>query len=417
MPRAVSIETMADALRRGERVYLPGSAGEPTALLAALATRPECSRGLRILSSAVPGINRPALDDLDPSAVMTGLFMQPGLRRAQQEGRFKHLPIAFSALVEHVRERVTMDTCVIQVSPPDAAGNCSFGAAVEFTPLVQAKSSRTFALLNQNMPAIPGARTVPFSTLDLVCEVDTPLPTYDVGPPSASATVIAGHVASLVENGCALQAGLGKVPEMLFALLHDRRGLRLQSGMLGDGALALARAGALDAGFDHTSCVWVGSEALYRDLAHVDGFAVQSCDVTHDVCTLARADRFIAVNSALSVDLFGQANLEHAAGRVVSGVGGAPDFAQAARLSRGGISVVALPASYGKEPRSRIVPHMADGIVSLPRQMVDVVVTEHGIADLRGRSVFKRAEALIAVAAPDFHAMLWAEWDRIKQRL
>lgn len=417
MPQAVSIDAMADSFRPGERVYLPGSAGEPTALLTALAARPECSRGLRILSSAVPGINRMAPDELDPSATVTGLFMQPGLRRAQHEGRFRHLPIAFSAFVEHVRDRVATDTCVVQVSPPDAAGRCSFGAAVEFTPLVQAKSARTVALLNPNMPAIPGARTVAFSELDLVCEVDTALPTYDVGAPGASATVIAGHIAGLVEDGCALQAGLGKVPEMLFALLHDRRGLRLQSGMLADGALGLARAGALDAGFAHASCVWVGSAGLYRDLAEAEGFAVESCDVTHDVCRLAGANRFIAVNSALSVDLFGQANLEHAGGRAVSGVGGAPDFALAARLSRGGISVVALPASYGTEPRSRIVARMADGIVSLPRQMVDVVITEHGVADLRGLSVFERAEALIAVAAPGFHAPLSAEWDRIKQQL
>lgn len=417
MPRVVSIDAMADSFRPGERVYLPGSAGEPTALLAALAARPERSRGLRILSSAVPGINRMALDELDPTAEVTGLFMQPGLRRAQREGRFKHLPIAFSAFVDHVRERVAMDTCMIQVSPPDAGGRCSFGAAVEFTPLVQAKSARTFALLNPNMPVIPGAQTLPFSELDLVCEVDTKLPTYEVGAPSASAAVIAGHIAGLVEDGCALQAGLGKVPEMLFGLLHDRRGIRLQSGMLGDGALGLARAGALDAGFDHASCVWVGSSALYEDLPDAKGFAVRSCDVTHDVCRLAEADRFVAVNSALSIDLFGQANLEHAGGRAVSGVGGAPDFAQAARLSRGGISVVALPASYGAEPRSRIVARMEDGIVSLPRQMVDVVITEHGVADLRGLSVFERAEALTAVAAPGFHAALAAEWDRIKQQL
>ena len=117
------------------------------------------------------------------------------------------------------------------------------------------------------------------------------------------------------------------------------------------------------------------------------------------------------------MDLFGQANLEHAGGRAVSGVGGAPDFAQAARLSRGGISVVALPAVFGAEPRSRIVAQMEDGIVSLPRHMVDVVITEHGIADLRGRTVFERAEALIEVAAPSFRAGLEQEWDRIRSRL
>lgn len=416
-PRSVSIDAMADAFRPGERLYLPGSAGEPLALMTALAARPERSRGLRILSSAVPGINRLVLDELDRSTEVTGLFMQPGLRAAQRDGRFRHLPLSFAGFVDHVRERVTVDTCVVHVAPPDAAGRCSLGAAVEFTPLLHARSARSFALINPNMPAIPGAQTLPFSAFTLVCEVDTPLPTYDVGAPSASATVIARHIATLVEDGSALQAGLGKVPEALYGLLHDRRGLRLQSGMLSDGALHLSRSGALDPGFPHASCVWVGSAALYRDLAAVERLAVLGCDVTHDIGRLALADRFVAVNSALSVDLFGQANLEHAGGRAVSGVGGAPDFAAAARLSRGGISIVALPASYGAPARSRIVPRMDDGIVSLPRQAIDVVITEHGIADLRGRTVFERADALLAIAAPEFQPGLEAAWSAIKQQL
>jgi acyl-CoA hydrolase len=417
LTRSVSIDVLADAIRPGESVFLPGSAGEPVALLKAFAARPEISRGLRILSSAIPGINELALDQLDPSAEVTGLFMQPSLRRAQREGRFKHLPISFYGFVKHLRDRPPLDVCVVQVAPPDAAGRCSLGPSVEFTPLVQARSGRTLALLNRNMPVIPGALSLPYEDFDLVCEVDTPLPTYEVGAPSASAQIIARHVASLVEDGSALQVGLGKVPDALFDLLHDRRGLRLQSGMLGDGALRLSRSGALDSDVPHVSCVWVGSSGLYRDLDGVEGFAVLGCDVTHDVCHLSATRRFVAVNSALSIDLFGQANLEHAGGRAVSGAGGAPDFAQAARLSHGGISIVALPASYGQEPRSRIVPRLDDGIVSLPRHAIDVVITEHGIADLRGRTVFERAEALMAIAAPVFRSGLETAWNDIKQRL
>lgn len=332
MPQTVSIAAMADAIRPGERLYLPGSTGEPVALLAALAARPERTRGLRILSSAVPGINRLAMDEFDPTAEVTGLFMQPGLRQAQRDGRFRHLPLSYSGFVAYLRQGAPVETCVVQVSPPDAAGRCSLGAAVEFTALVQGRSARTLALLNPAMPAIPGAQTLPYAAFDLVCEVETPLPTYDVGVPGPSAVTTARQIAGFVEDGSALQAGLGKVPEALFGLLHDRRGLRLQSGMLSDGALALYRAAALDPDFAHASCVWVGSAGLYGELATLEGMAVLGCDVTHDIGRLAAVDRFVAVNSALSVDLFGQANLEHAGGRAVSGVGGAPDFAQAAKL-------------------------------------------------------------------------------------
>lgn len=417
MPAAATPDALVDALAAGERLYLPGSAGEPTAFLRALAARPEATRGLDITTSAVPGINPLPLDALDATARVTGLFMQPALRAAQAQGRFRHLPLAFSGFVAHLRDRAAFDTCVVQVAPPDGQGRCSLGAAVEFTPLALARSRRAFAVLNPALPAIPGAVSVPLSAFERVIEADDPLPTYDVGPPSPSAAAIAALLAGFVEDGAALQAGLGKVPEQLFALLRDRRGLRLRSGMLGDGALALADAGALDPGVRHTSCVWVGSRALYAGLAGRPEFDVLACDVTHDVRRLAESERLVAVNSALSVDLFGQANLEHAEGRAVSGVGGAADFAAATRLSRGGVSIVALPAAFGRAPRSRIVPRLADGIASLPRHAIDVVVTEHGAADLRGLCVHGRAEALIAIAAPAFRGELAAAWAEIKQQL
>ncbi len=416
MTRA-TIEALADAIRPGETLFVPGSAGEPTALLAALAARPERTRGLRVLSTAVPGINPPPTAGLAADAVVTGLFMQPALREAQRDGRFRLLPLSYGGFVRHLREAPAPDTCVVQVSPPDARGRCSLGAAVEFTPLAQARARRTLALLNARMPVIPGAASLPLSAFDLYCEVDTPLPTYDVGVPDAAARAIAGHVAALVEDGATLQAGLGRVPEALYALLHDRRRLRLHSGMLGDGALALHHAGALDPDARHASCVWVGSAALYRALHGLEGFDVLGCEHTHDVARMARLDRLVAVNSALSVDLLGQADLEHAGARAVSGVGGAPDFAQGARLSRGGISVVALPASFGTPPRSRIVPRLNEGTVSLPRHMVDVVVTEHGTADLRGRTVPERARALIAVAAPTLREELERAWGEMRRQL
>lgn len=417
MTRLVALAELVDAIAPGESLYIPGSAAEPVDLLQALAERPERTRDLRILSSAVPGINRSSFEGLHPSAEVSGLFMQPGLRRAQQEGRFRHLPLSFSGFVEHVRDRAAIDTCIVMVSPPDANGRCSLGAAVEFTPLACARASRTLALVNARMPAIPGARTMHYDAIDLACEVDAPLPTYSPGAPSEQAEIIARQIAHVVEDGSTLQAGLGKVPESLFGMLHDRRGLRLQSGMLGDGAFQLSLTDALDRDFVHTSCVWVGSSELYRQLGDLQGFAVEACDVTHDIGRLAATPRFVAVNSALSVDLFGQANLEHAGHRTVSGVGGAADFANAARVSRGGLSIVALPASYGEPALSRIVPSLDSGIVSLPRQMIDLVITEHGVADLRGLPVFARAEAIMAIAAPAFRSGLEQAWNDIKKML
>ena len=143
------------------------------------------------------------------------------------------------------------------------------------------------------------------------------------------------------------------------------------------------------------------------------------CDVTHDICRPwpPCADRFIAVNSALSVDLFGQANLEIAGAKAVSGLGGAADFARGARAAAGGLSIVALAASYAAGTRSRIVPRLGDGIASLGRTDIDIVVTEHGAADLRGCSVHERAEALIEIAAPESQPALADAWRTMAGRL
>ncbi len=413
MPAALTLTELAETLTG--LTYIPGSAAEPTPLLELWASDPDRTRGAQILTSLVPGINSLSLDHLHPTATVTGLFMQPAWQAAQAAGRFRHVPLSYSGFTRHVRERVRPDTCVVHVSPPDRAGRCSFGPAVEFTPLVRAQSRRTVALINPALPPMPGAASVDYASLDAVVETGFAPRGYVVGVPNQVALAIAGHVAGLIGDGCTLQAGLGRVPDALLALLHDRRGLRLHSGMLADSALDLCDAGALDPASVPTSCVWVGSPALYERLRGRDGLVVAGCDVTHDPARLAALPRFHAVNSALSVDLFGQANLEIADGHAVSGIGGAGDFARGARASEGGLSIVALPST--SRGRSRIVARLDDGIASLSRTDIDVVVTEHGVADLRGLSVHGRAEALIAVAGPAFHADLIDAWALVRCRL
>ncbi|HEY0203095.1 MAG TPA: acetyl-CoA hydrolase/transferase C-terminal domain-containing protein [Acetobacteraceae bacterium] len=417
MPRTLTVPQIADELAGSGLTYIPGSAGEPTPLLDLWAADPGRTRGARILTSLVPGINGLAMDALHSSATVTGLFMQPAWQAAQAAGRFRHLPLSYSGFVRHVRERVAPDACVVHVSPPDRAGRCSLGPAVEFTPLVQARSRRTLALMNPLLPAMPGAPSLEYAGFDAVAEVEFAPRGYQVGAPARTATAIAGHIAGFIGDGCTLQVGLGKVPDALMALLHGRRGLRLHSGMLADSALDLWDAGALDPDAEHASCVWVGSAELYRRLQGRAGPVVAGCEVTHDASRLAALPRLHAVNSALSVDLFGQANLEVADGRAVSGLGGAGDFARGARQSPGGLSIVALPSTHAGRARSRIVPRLDDGIASLPRGDVDVVVTEHGAADLRGLCVHGRAEALAAVADPAFQPALADAWREVRARL
>ncbi|MEW5713813.1 acetyl-CoA hydrolase/transferase C-terminal domain-containing protein [Pseudomonas sp. SB113] len=413
--RFIDPQAMPSLIRPDEWVFVPGSSGAPLAFMEQLLHDPEFTRNARLLTSYVPGINALDLAGMHPTGQVTGLFMQPELAVAQREGRFRALPISYAGFVRHITEQVDIDLAVIQLSPPDENGMCSLGPSVEFTPAVLRKARRRLGLINLQTPIVRGSYTVPFNSLDYVCEVDTPLPIYDV-PSDSGTEAIARHIAPLIEDGAVLQTGLGKVPTALMSMLRSRRGLKLHSGMLSDGLLELAAAGALDMNYLHTSCVLVGSRAFYEKIRDFHPLRVVGCDISHDPVLLAKLDHFVTVNSALEVDLFGQCNLEMTRGAAISGCGGAPDFARAGRLSRGGCSIIALHATHRRG--SRIVPMLGpQTVTTLSRVDVDFVVTEYGVARLKGASVHERAEALIQVAAPEYRSDLQDAWRAIANRL
>nr|WP_295469299.1 acetyl-CoA hydrolase/transferase C-terminal domain-containing protein [Mesorhizobium sp.] len=404
----------------GERVFVPGSASAPVDILKWLEEVPERSAGLELTTTLIAGINRFDVARLHPTARTAGNFMQSDFREPQRQGRFRYLPITYAGFVRYVREIYQPDAAIAVVSPPNAAGEVSLGLSVEMTALCLARARRTIAVVNSRMPFLARSERLPLSSFDVVLHSDTELPTYGGASQGGDAETIASHVASLVDDGAALQVGLGKVPDAILRAVLDRRRLRIHSGIVSDGVIGLAQAGALDSGFPHAVCGIVGTRRLYDWAESQDLIRVQGCDQTHDPARIAGIDGFIAINSALTVDLFGQCDLETAAGRTVSSFGGAPDFARGARNSRGGLSIVALPATYLSPAgvASRVVPRLGpENMVSIARYDVDVVATEYGLADLRGRSVYERAEALIDVAAPEFRAELRDRWAEILERI
>lgn len=413
---ALTQADLASLVRPGQSVYLAGGLTPPVPFIEALQREPEAARGLDITTPIAPGIAFPIdFKRLHPSAVVSGLFMQPELREAQQQRRFRLLPMSFGGFLRHLQTR-RFDLGVIQVAPPDAQGRCSLGPSVEFTSVALARCARVLALINPRLPSLPYAPGLPLASFAHTCEIDLPLPEYIVDSDEPT-RAIAAHIAPMLANGITLQTGLGKVPTALAQALRSHRRLRIHSGMVSDGLMELAEAGALDADAVHCAGVAAGTARLYdwlRDpgcLGGARGLRLVGCDDTHGPAALAALERFVAVNSALEVDLLGQCNLEHIGGRAVSGAGGAPDFARAARVSPGGMSIVALNATYRAGKASRIVACLETSAVSsLARVDVDIVVTEYGVADLRAASVHERAEALIAIAAPDFRAGLERAW-------
>jgi acyl-CoA hydrolase len=409
----MSYASLIATLKPGERVYIPGSAGEPIGLMEAL-----CAEGappLHLTAPFVPGLNVAPLDSLPEGATFTSIFAHAQSPQVRERAMFRQLPLSFNGFVKHLSERVEFDAAIIQVSPPDAEGLCSAGVSGEFIPVAARRSRRLLGVVNARTPKLRNAPRFRLSDFAAVVQIDAALRQYDVGAPSPDATAIAGHIAPFIGDGATVEVGLGKIPDAVMRSLTGRRGLKLFSGMLSDGARDLVEAGALDPAFLHTACVYIGSEGFYRWLGGRDDFAAQGCDITHDIARLAGLKGFVAVNSAVSIDLFGQANLETLDGRMISGAGGGPDFSRAGVVGAGGISIIALPSTGGRKQSSRIVPSL-DGLVSVPRHDIDVIATEHGAADLRGLTAAERMTRLIAIAAPQHReALERAGHDMIKR--
>ncbi len=413
LKRVADAAALARLFVKGERVFMPGSAAEVPSLVDALCAG--VAAPVQLTTTFIPGINPAPIDRSPEGTTWDSIFAYPLPPGTQANGKLRHRPAPYGSYASVLAQQ-TFETCIVHVSPPGPDGKCSLGAAVELTPTALARSKRVFAVVNPQMPYVPKSARFQLSDAAAIAEIDAPLRPYDVGAPSEQASAIAERVAALVGDGATLQIGLGKVPDALLRRLTDRKGLRLHSGMLSDGARALVEAGALDASYEHVCCVQVGSKAYLDWLNGNSQFAVRGCEFTHAARVLSGLDRLVAVNGALTVDLFGQANLEMLEGRMISAVGGAPDFSRAAAARADSISVVALPAVSGRNAVSRIIPRL-DGPCSIPRHDIDVVVTEFGTADLRGASVMERAERLIAVAAEQHRGHLQDVWREIAARL
>ncbi|WP_254214267.1 acetyl-CoA hydrolase/transferase family protein [Burkholderia multivorans] len=323
------------------------------------------------------------------------------------------LPAHYSQLPELIRSgALRIDVVMLQVSPPDEHGRYSLGLAREY--LVEAlKHAR--AIVAEVHPDVPWTYGGPFlraADIDLLVASDTPFPDAAETTPGPVELAIGQHVASLVEDGATLQTGIGAIPDAVMAALHDKHDLGVHTGSIGDGIAALCEAGVvtnarktIDAGIT-VGGVIIGSARVRRFAHRNPALELRGTEYTHNPHVLRRIDRFTAINSAVEVDLTGQVNAEVVGGTYVGAVGGVGDFLRAAQASRGGVPIVALPSTASAH--SRIVTKLS-GPVTVPRSDACVIVTEYGIADLRGLSLAQRVPKMIAIAHPDHRERLARE--------
>ncbi len=410
MPSIITPDDLSRLLRPGMRVYVGGTAGESALFAAALAAAPHAAAGVRFLGVWLPGLNRVDYAGLHPEARATAFFITRQMHRSFVSGRIDFLPIPYSAAFAYLRDDADIDLALLQVSPPGRDGRFSLGIANDFAPAILAKAGRIVVHINPSMPTTRGAATL--APQDVVAIIEQPAALItESAPQDACWAAIGVHVASLVRDGDTLEVGIGNVQSVLSALAGARR-LRIHSGAVSTPLLGLASSRALDTSKDSVvTGIAYGSSEFLNFVGSDPRVRFANVGETHDPARLRAIPRLIAINSVIEIDLLGQANAEMVDGRQVGGVGGLLDFMRGARSSEGGLAIVALPATTGDGQRSRIVAALAPGTtVSVGRTEIDVVITEFGIADLRRRSVDARAEALIAVAAPQHHNTLAAAW-------
>jgi acyl-CoA hydrolase len=398
-------EDVLDWLAPGQRVYFQGGPGECSVFRELLQKHPERAAGIELWSCLIPGINTFDYGSLDGGPSFVTFMASPALERSIAAGRTTLRAMPYSE-TGALLERTEFDLAVLHAAMPDENGRCSFGIAADAPGIAARRAAKRIVFLNRNMPAIADAESIGVGEIDLGVLINAPLLSAEEKHGSSPVLdAIARRAATLVDDGATIQSGIGEAPGAVIAALKDRRRLKVHSGIVTPEYRLLAEAGSLDPDTRHIAGIAWGDAGFYDWLGQSRLFAFRSIHETHGPAALAGIRDFISVGSAVEVDLSGNINLEWLSGRRISSVGGAPDYVRAALGSPGGRSIIALP-SASRGGASRIVPRLDKA--SLPAEQADTVVTEHGIAELRGLSPEQRAERLAAIAAPGHRAALAA---------
>ncbi|MHB9148488.1 MAG: GNAT family N-acetyltransferase [Thermoleophilia bacterium] len=415
---ADKLTTVSGALshiHKGDRIFIGAGCGEPQALIRGLAEmggRLADADIYHLLTLGTAPHEAPRFSD---TFRHNSFFIGHDVRSDVAEGRADYTPVFLSQVAALFTERhIPVDVALIQVSPPDDHGTCSYGVAVDITKPAAESARIRIAQVNRRMPRTLGDSFIHVDQLDVVVECDEPILTVPLHETTDITREIGRQVAKLVEDGCCLQVGIGSVTGAMLDHLHGRRDLGLHTEMFTDAVIDLVSEGVINNSRKTihrgkiVASFCMGTPRLY-DFVHDNPMCeFRPSDYTNDPYIIGQNDRMVAVNAALEIDLTGQVCSDSLGYDFYSGIGGQVDFMRGAARSRGGKPVICLP-SEAAGGRSRIVPHLSEGAgVVTTRGGVHYVVTEYGIAYLHGKSIRERAMALIQIAHPDHRAELLA---------
>lgn len=397
-------------IRPGDAIVWGQACGEPTTLVEALIAQRAVLGGVSAFAAtSFSGLLTPSITD---HVSLSSMGAIGPLRSVANAGQLGIVACHVGQIGNMIRDGfLPCDIAFVQVSPPDRAGNHSYGLINDYVQAAVAKARVVIAEVNDCVPYTYGDATLSSERIDVAIRVSRPPVTVRPAVIGEIDRAIARIVADFIPDGAVIQTGIGAVPDAILQLLGDRRDLGIHSGMIGDGLVDLVEAGVVtnarkpvDTGISVTGAL-IGSERLYRFAHRNPGLQMRASTYTHSEAVMASIPKLVTINSALQVDLTGQVNAEQVGSSYLGGTGGQVDYVRAGSRSPGGRSIIVLPATASNGQASRITARL-DGPVTSARSEVDVIVTEYGAAELRGQSLAERARRLVAIAHPDHRAVL-----------
>jgi acyl-CoA hydrolase/RimJ/RimL family protein N-acetyltransferase len=420
MPEILDEQQWARWIRPGNRVFVGSNAAAPHALLRSLFQHHETLQDVEFTHILTLGDAPWTNPEYSDRVRVNALFLGTHTREAVRQGTADYTPCFLSEIPGLFMEGVLpLDVALIMVSPPDAHGYCSLGVSVDIVSSAWRSARRVIAQVNPSMPRTLGQSFIPVDRIHAWMEVDEPIPELHQPGLDDVTLRIGQYVSMLIPDGATLQMGIGRIPDAVLHYLEHHNDLGVHTEMFSDGAVELMKRGIINnrrktihAGKSVvTFCM--GTRKLYDFIHENPHIEFHPSEYVNKPSVIAANDNMVAINSAIEVDLTGQVVSDSLGHRFYSGIGGQVDFIRGASMSRGGKPVIAIPSTARNGTLSRIVPFLTEGSgVVTSRGDVHYVVTEYGIATLRGRSIRERALELIQVAHPAFREQLL---DQVRQ--
>ena len=412
--RLRSADDAISLIQNGDFIIVPTGVGEPPALLTALSEQRRRFTGVKV--AQILAVRK--FDYIDPETVdnvrHVAFFFGAATRAGGQSGWIDFIPSYFSEMPSLIeRGQIPADVVFSMASPMDQHGYFSLSLGADYTMAAVAKARAVVLEVNPNVPFAYGNCHVHISQVAALVESNEPV--LEVGLPKIGPVQVAigKYVADMIDDGSTLQIGYGGIPDAVVMQLTHKHDLGVHTEMIGDGILTLVESGAITnrkktyLPGKSVATFALGSKKLYQFMDRNPALEIHPVDFTNDPYLAAKNDNLVAINATLQIDLLGQCGSESLGHVPYSGTGGQADFVRAANRSRGGKAFIVLPSTAQNDRLTRIVPTLSPGThMSTSKNDINYVVTEHGVAQLRGKSAKQRAQEMIAIAHPDFRAEL-----------